>query len=119
MEPAGWAAIMTNPASEDAVEARLQREGWRTYCPRYRKMLKGVRIVGGRRVRSRGSGEMVMRALFPRYVFAQLDHGEPWHALAKTPGIAKLIMAAAAKGADPQPALLAGEIVGGDPASVR
>ena len=51
----GWAVVMTKPSTEQVVEVALRRAGWRTYTPRYRKILRGVKIVGGyQRVRTRG-----------------------------------------------------------------
>jgi len=89
---AGWCAVFTNPASEDAVAARLRRDGLRTFLPKYRKILRGIRIVSGRRVRTKGPGEIVLRPLFSRYLFVELYPEQGWHGIATAPGVARLVM---------------------------
>jgi len=106
----GWAAIFTNPASEDAVAARLRRGGWRCYLPRYRRLLRGVKIIGGRRVRVRGPGEIVMRPLFSRYLFAEIDlETQAWSPIANCVGVNRLVLESREVGS--RPALIHPEVI--------
>ena len=105
----GWAAVHTNPLCEDAVEARLRGDGLRTFLPRYRRLLRGVKIVGGRRVRTKGPGSIVMRPLFSRYLFCELWPEQGWHDIARAPGVNRLVMQT--RDVDSPPALIAGEVI--------
>lgn len=65
---------MTRPSAEEAVARGLEGRGYRVYLPRVRKVLRGVVLDGdGRRHRARGRGEVVLRPMFPRYLFAEED----------------------------------------------
>lgn len=106
----GWCAVFCNPASEDVVALRLSRSGWRCYLPKYRRLLRGVKIVGGRRIRVKGPGTIVWRPLFPRYLFAEIDLStQAWSPIANCVGVARLVM----ESRDPAspPALIDGEVV--------
>jgi transcriptional antiterminator RfaH len=57
-----WYLVLTKPAAERAAQRNLQRQGYDVYCPRLvRPVLRRSRWV-----------ECVV-ALFPRYLFVQLD----------------------------------------------
>ena len=88
MESTGWAVIHCL-APEPAAET-LDRLGYTTYLPRYRRRLIGVRIdARGRRIRTRGLGSIVDRVLFPSYLLILWRPGlreRPIH-LAGGPGI--------------------------------
>src|SRR6266404_378050 len=58
----GWFLVLTKPAAEGTAQSNLQRQGYRVYYPRLtRPALR----------RSRWVDRVV--ALFPRYLFVQLD----------------------------------------------
>ena len=84
---AGWAVVMTRPASEELAERSIGEAGFRAYLPRYRRMLQGYLIRDGRRVRTRGPGEIVARPLFPRYLFAELHPGQAEDGLGSARGV--------------------------------
>ncbi len=110
MADAGWCALFCNPASEQAVAARLRREGWRAYLPLYRKLLRGVIIKGGRRVRTKGAGEIVFRPLFTRYLFVEIDlETQAWTPLARCHGVDRLVLASREIGS--RPGLIADEVI--------
>lgn len=65
-----WAVVITRPACEDIAEKRLREAGFRVYLPRVRVVLAGHRTP-------RGRGEVVLRPMLPRYLFAEL-HPDQW-----------------------------------------
>lgn len=89
----GWGLVYTNPSAEDFLKTYLRRTGFRVFLPLYRKLMRGVRITAdGRRVRSRGVGDLVMRPVFPRYLFVELEPDQPWQSIKTAPGAHSLIM---------------------------
>lgn len=89
-EQPSWVAVISRPAAEEVAERSLRQAGYRVYLPRYRKVIRGTRVdVRGRRVRPRG--EIVMRPLFPSYLFADIDCVSQWSSLKRANGIADLI----------------------------
>lgn len=72
-----WAVVAARNGFEEFVESRVRQEGYRVYLPRYRKMLRGIRIgEDGRRVRCRGPGTPVLRPLLAGFLFAELHPGQ-------------------------------------------
>lgn len=71
-----WAVISTRPAQEERAEAKLREAGYRVYLPRQSKILRGVRIVDGRRVRCRGAGSTILVPLISCFLFAELHPGQ-------------------------------------------
>lgn len=72
-----WAVVSARIGLEEFVEGRLRQAGHRVYLPRYRKILRGIRIdEKGRRVRCRGPGTPVLRPLLGGFLFAELHPGE-------------------------------------------
>jgi transcriptional antiterminator RfaH len=63
-----WYLIQTKPSSEPVAELNLARQGYSVYFPR---AIAPVRRAGRRRSTRRES----IVALFPRYLFLQLDEG--------------------------------------------
>lgn len=59
-----WYLIHTKPAGESEAQLHLQRQGYPVYCPRLMQT-----------VRRRGRLRSQISALFPRYLFLQLDEG--------------------------------------------
>jgi hypothetical protein len=87
-----WVVVVAKPGGEHIAEASLAGGGWSTYCPRFRRQLKGVRIApDGRRVRTRGAGSIVLRPLFPRYLFARLSEGRWWE-MRSASGVVSVVM---------------------------
>jgi transcriptional antiterminator RfaH len=76
-----WYAVYTRPQAEAKALANLIRQGYQVYLPRCR-----VRISHARR------REVVLRPLFPRYLFAGLDRARmPWWPIRSTFGVAGLV----------------------------
>ena len=57
-----WYAVCCKPRQESVAEENLARQGFRVYLPRI-----------STRTHTRGQWRNVIEALFPRYVFVQLD----------------------------------------------
>lgn len=87
----GWAVIVTKPGAELTAEKAIEDAGYPIYFPRYRKLLRGVKIVRGRKVRTRGPGEIVERMVFPGYGFLVFDPSADHHGLTTCPGVAGLL----------------------------
>lgn len=94
MTQPGWCVVMTR--AEELTAKSLMSAGWRTYLPRFRRILRGVRIDlrTGRKVRTRGHGEIVMRPIFTGYVFAELHHGQQWFGIMSERGVTGVLRAA-------------------------
>lgn len=76
-----WYVVYTHPSAEVKAAQNLERQGFRTYLPRYRK-----------RRRHAGRTEMVLRPLFPRYVFVTVDLlQDRWRAILSTFGVSDLL----------------------------
>jgi transcriptional antiterminator RfaH len=76
-----WYAVLTRPQAENTALANLLRQGYEAYLPRCR-----VRVSHARR------REIVLRPLFPRYMFAGADHAvRPWRPIRSTFGVADLV----------------------------
>ena len=60
-----WYLILTKPSGEETARANLERQGYRTYFPRLRQR----KLYRGRWVER-------ISALFPRYLFLQLNTGQ-------------------------------------------
>lgn len=75
-EDKSWAVVETRPNCEGMAERSLLRLGYEPWVPRYRKLLRGVRVLlDGSRVRSRGD-DLVERPYLPGYLFLLLEAGE-------------------------------------------
>jgi transcription antitermination factor NusG len=92
-ETVGWAAVMTRSQREDDVNETLLRLGYRTYLPHYKRRLAGVRVdpVSHRRIRTRGLGAIVERALFPGYLFVHLRPQLRVRPILVTPGVVRIL----------------------------
>ena len=76
-----WYVVEALPRSEERAAINLQRQGMRTYLPRYRKRRRHARKV-----------ELVPAALFPGYLFVRLDvTAEPWRRVNGTFGCRQLV----------------------------
>jgi transcriptional antiterminator RfaH len=90
-----WYAVHTKPQSEARALDNLLRQGYSAYLPRAR-----VEVSHARR------RQIVLRPLFPRYLFAGLDRASMlWRPILSTFGVSDLVRAGG------EPALVPAEIV--------
>jgi transcription antitermination factor NusG len=75
----GWAVVHTHPQAERWAQSQLQRIGYETYLPLYASQ-------------RRDPDRTVLRPLFPRYCFVQLDPRDPWTPIRYAPGVRDLLM---------------------------
>ncbi len=79
-----WYAVHTKPQAEARACENLLRQGYSAYLPHAR-----VEVSHARRK------EIVLRPLFPRYLFAGLDRSSmPWRPILSTFGVSALVLAA-------------------------
>lgn len=105
-----WVLATTAAQEEERAAAWLKVRGWFAYLPRYRKLLKGVRLDSdGRLKRSHGIGEVVRRPLFPRYIFVRLGEDMQWSPLRDIPGILSLV--GSKEGGYFRPSISGGELI--------
>jgi transcriptional antiterminator RfaH len=76
-----WYVAQTQPHAEERARVNLERQGFRTYLPRYRRERRHAR----RR-------DIVKAPLFPGYIFVELDiEGAPWRSINGTLGVTQLV----------------------------
>ena len=76
-----WFVVLTKPHMEERAVRNLQKQGFETYLPRYRKRVRHARKV-----------QTVLRPLFPNYLFVHLDlDAQRWHCINSTFGVASLV----------------------------
>ena len=76
-----WYAAYTQPNGEAKAVEHLARQGYRVYLPRYRRIVRHAR----RRA-------LVLRPLFPRYLFVGLDRlTQRWRPIRSTAGVVGLV----------------------------
>ena len=79
-----WACVYTHPQAETWANTNLVRAGYRTYLPTY-AVRQRDRVVPTLH-------HIVIRPLFPRYLFLMFDHLEAsWSPIRATPGVADLV----------------------------
>jgi transcriptional antiterminator RfaH len=84
-----WYVVQTQPCAERRAMAHLERQGFTTYLPRYRKRRRHARRV-----------ETVEAPLFPRYLFVSIDlASQRWRSIHSTVGVSHLVC----NGSDPAP----------------
>jgi transcriptional antiterminator RfaH len=84
-----WYVAYTQPNGEMRALEHLERQGYATYLPRYRRMVRHAR----RRA-------LMLRPLFPRYLFVGLDRlTQRWRPIRSTCGVVGLV----ASGDEPVP----------------
>ena len=72
-----WYAIFTHARAEQKAQFNLERQGFQSFFPKYRKRRRHARRV-----------ETVSAPLFPRYVFVWLDiDRQPWRSINSTLGV--------------------------------
>src|SRR5215471_20472886 len=78
-----WYAVLTRPQAESTALSNLLRQGYEAYLPRCR-----VRVSHARR------RQIVLRPLFPRYLFAGIDRASMrWRPILSTFGVADVVRA--------------------------
>lgn len=81
MSAASWFAAETLPRSEVLAERHLQRQGFSSFCPRFRKTRRHARRI-----------DEVLAPVFPGYVFVRFDRDrDQWRAINGTLGIRRLV----------------------------
>lgn len=84
-----WYVVHTQPHAENRAIANLEQQGYRTFCPRFRKTVRHARKV-----------TPTLAPLFPNYLFVQLDVSrDHWRSVNGTRGVIRLIT----QGETPQP----------------
>lgn len=78
---ARWAVVTTHANGERIACEHLQRQEFNAYCPMIRKRRSHARKV-----------EMVLRPLFPGYLFVHIDPGaQVWRPILSTRGVRTLL----------------------------
>jgi transcriptional antiterminator RfaH len=78
---AQWYVVQTQPNAERRAVAHLDRQGFQTYLPRYRKRRRHARRL-----------ETVIAPLFPRYLFVAVDLStQRWRSIQSTIGVSRLV----------------------------
>jgi transcriptional antiterminator RfaH len=78
-----WYAVYAQPHAETKAVENLLRQGYSAYLPRYR-----TRVSHARR------RQIVLRPLFPRYLFAGVDRAlMPWRPILSTVGVSDVVRA--------------------------
>jgi transcriptional antiterminator RfaH len=76
-----WYVAYTRPNGEAEAVKHLQRQGYTTYLPQYRRAVRHAR-----------RHMLVMRPLFPRYLFVGLDPtSQRWRPIRSTCGVVGLV----------------------------
>src|SRR3546814_10409986 len=76
-----WYVAQTQAQGEERARLNLERQGFRTYLPRYRRERRHAR----RR-------DVVKAPLFPGYIFIELDlEQSPWRSINGTFGVTRLV----------------------------
>jgi transcriptional antiterminator RfaH len=84
-----WYAAYTQPHGEAKAVDHLRRQGYALYLPRYRRFVRHAR-----------QRALVLRPLFPRYLFVGLDRlTQRWRPIRSTVGVIGLV----ASGDEPLP----------------
>jgi transcriptional antiterminator RfaH len=76
-----WYAVHTKPSREEMAVENLQRQGYPTYLPRQRRVVRHAR-----------KREVVLRPLFQRYLFVGIDRARTaWRPVLSTFGVAGVV----------------------------
>jgi len=76
-----WYVALTHPNGEGKAAMQLERQGFETYLPRYRKTTRHAR-----------STRVHPAPLFPRYIFVRFDAAKQrWRAVNSTSGVTYLV----------------------------
>jgi transcriptional antiterminator RfaH len=84
-----WYVLHSRPRAESRAVVHLEMQGYRVFCPRYRKVVRHARKAGS-----------VLAPLFSSYLFLNFNVArDQWRAINGTPYVERLIM----QGETPQP----------------
>lgn len=76
-----WYVVQSRPHSESKAVWHLNRQGFETYLPRYRRRRRHARRI-----------EHVASPLFPRYLFVAVEMAtQRWQVIHSTSGVARLV----------------------------
>lgn len=76
-----WYVVRTQPQAERRARENLERQGYEAWLPLHRRRRRHARKV-----------EVVLRPLFPRYLFVAVDlETTPWRPMLSTFGVASVI----------------------------
>jgi transcriptional antiterminator RfaH len=76
-----WYVVQSQPNAEQKAVAHLNRQGFRTYLPRYLKRWRHARHV-----------KTVAVPLFPRYLFVAIDiNVQRWRSIYSTIGVSRIV----------------------------
>lgn len=85
-----WYAVETQTRGEAKAQRNLERQGFTSFCPRFRKLRRHARRV-----------DHVLAPVFPGYLFVRFDsERDAWHPINGTLGVKRLVSAANCR---PQP----------------
>jgi transcriptional antiterminator RfaH len=80
---AEWHLVHTQPNNEARADVNLRRQGFTTYLPCYQRQRRHAR-----------RSDVVVRPLFPRYLFVRFDLGrDQWRSVQSTFGVSALVFA--------------------------
>lgn len=84
-----WYVVHTQPRAEGQAVRHLEMQGYRVFCPRYRRTIRHARKT-----------KSVFAPLFPSYLFVHLNIlRDQWRSINGTRGVVHLLM----QGGAPQP----------------
>lgn len=76
-----WYVVQTHPNAEAKAASHLERQGFSVYFPRYLKRRRHARKI-----------QTVQAALFPRYLFVNIDlESQRWRSIQSTIGVSRLV----------------------------
>src|SRR6185437_6365508 len=107
-----WAVVETRPNAEAIAECAILRldVGYRPLVVRYNKLIRGVRFIGDRRVRSRGD-TIQSRPFIPGYLFLPLEAGDDATLIDGCNGVKRLFRRRDAEGYLAAPRLIRASVV--------
>jgi len=92
-----WYVVQTHPNAEAKAASHLERQGFSVYLPRYLKRRRHARKI-----------QTVQAALFPRYLFVNIDlQSQRWRSIQSTIGVSRLVTNGDAPAAVPAPIISA------------
>jgi transcriptional antiterminator RfaH len=76
-----WYVVQSQPNAENKAVAHLNRQGFRTYLPRYLKQRRHARRI-----------DIVPAPLFPNYLFVAIDiTAQRWRSISSTVGVSHIV----------------------------
>lgn len=76
-----WFVVYSHPHKESIAAVNIARQGFETYVPCYKKIVKHARKIN-----------VVAAPLFPRYFFVKIDEEQNnWHSINNTHGVSYLL----------------------------